>query len=48
MSGRRHVIFNVEVALFVDDPGYDWQTDELWMEAPVEPLGLDGPEMNED
>lgn len=30
-----------EVELFVDDPGYDWRTDEHWMEAPVKPLLLE-------
>ncbi|HEY9199392.1 MAG TPA: VOC family protein [Gammaproteobacteria bacterium] len=30
-----------EVELFVDDPGYDWRTDDRWMEAPVKPLVLE-------
>ncbi len=30
-----------EVELFVDNPDYDWSTDNSWMEAPVKPLNLD-------
>ncbi len=29
-----------EVELFVDDPNFDWQNDQSWMEAPVKPLVL--------
>ncbi len=29
-----------EVELFVDNPGFDWQKDNSWMEAPVKPLKL--------
>lgn len=29
-----------EVELFVDDPNFDWRSDESWMEAPVKPLSL--------
>lgn len=30
-----------ELELYVDDPDYDWSTDDSWMEAPVKPLKLD-------
>ncbi|MBI5039907.1 MAG: VOC family protein [Gammaproteobacteria bacterium] len=30
-----------EVELFVDNPAFDWHTDDSWMEAPVKPLDLD-------
>jgi catechol 2,3-dioxygenase len=30
-----------EVELYVDNPDYDWRTDNSWMEAPVKPLNLD-------
>ncbi len=29
-----------EVELYVDNPDYDWRTDDGWMEAPVKPLKL--------
>lgn len=29
-----------EVELYVDDPDYDWQHNDEWMEAPVKPLEL--------
>ena len=29
-----------EVELYVDNPDYDWSTDNSWMEAPVKPLKL--------
>lgn len=29
-----------EVELYVDNPEYDWRTDNSWMEAPVKPLNL--------
>jgi catechol 2,3-dioxygenase len=29
-----------EVELFVDDPAYDWRSDDRWMETPVKPLHL--------
>ena len=29
-----------EIELYVDDPAYDWQNDDSWMEAPVKPLVL--------
>jgi catechol 2,3-dioxygenase len=29
-----------EVELFVDNPKYDWRTEDDWMEAPVKPLDL--------
>lgn len=29
-----------EVELYVDNPDYDWSTDNSWMEAPVKPLNL--------
>ena len=29
-----------EVELFVDNPHYDWRSDDDWMEAPVKPLDL--------
>ncbi len=29
-----------EVELFVDDPEFDWQQDDSWMQAPVRPLKL--------
>ncbi len=29
-----------EVELFVDNPAFDWRTDDGWMEAPVKPLRL--------
>ena len=29
-----------EIELYVDDPDYDWQNDDSWMEAPVKPLVL--------
>ncbi len=29
-----------EVELFVDNPDYDWRSDDSWMEAPVKPLNL--------
>ena len=30
-----------EVELFVDNPAFDWHSDQRWMEAPVKPLVLD-------
>lgn len=30
-----------EVELFIDDPNYDWNNDDSWMEAPVKPLLLE-------
>lgn len=30
-----------EVELFVDNPNFDWRSDQSWMEAPVKPLDLD-------
>ena len=30
-----------EIELFVDNPSYDWSTDNHWMEAPVKHLNLD-------
>lgn len=27
-----------EIELYVDNPEYDWQNDDSWMEAPVKPL----------
>jgi catechol 2,3-dioxygenase len=30
-----------EVELFVDNPDFDWRTDDSWMDAPVRPLQLD-------
>jgi catechol 2,3-dioxygenase len=29
-----------ELELYVDNPDYDWRTDNSWMEAPVKPLKL--------
>lgn len=29
-----------EVELYVDNPDYDWKSDDGWMEAPVKPLKL--------
>ena len=29
-----------EVELYVDNPDYDWKSDNSWMEAPVKPLKL--------
>jgi catechol 2,3-dioxygenase len=29
-----------EVELYVDNPDYDWRSDDSWMEAPVKPLNL--------
>jgi len=29
-----------EVELYVDNPDYDWKSDDGWMEAPVKPLNL--------
>ena len=29
-----------EVELYVDDPDYDWRSNDSWMEAPVKPLKL--------
>ena len=29
-----------EVELFVDNPAFDWKSDNSWMEAPVKPLML--------
>ena len=29
-----------EVELYVDDPDFDWRTDDSWMAAPVKPLKL--------
>jgi catechol 2,3-dioxygenase len=29
-----------EVELYVDDPDYDWENDDSWMEAPVKPLSM--------
>jgi catechol 2,3-dioxygenase len=29
-----------ELELYVDNPEYDWRTDNSWMEAPVKPLNL--------
>jgi len=31
---------NIEVELYVDNPDYDWRSDDSWMEAPVKPLNL--------
>ena len=30
-----------EVEVFVDDPDYDWQNDDRWIEQPVKQLNLD-------
>lgn len=30
-----------EVELFIDDPTYDWHSDNSWMEVPVKPLILE-------
>lgn len=30
-----------ELELFVDNPKFDWRTDNSWMDAPVKPLRLD-------
>ncbi len=30
-----------EVELYVDNPNYDWNSDDGWMEAPVKPLTLE-------
>ena len=29
-----------ELELYVDNPDYDWSSDDSWMEAPVKPLSL--------
>ena len=29
-----------EVELYVDNPDYDWRSNDSWMEAPVKPLNL--------
>ena len=29
-----------EIELFVDDPNFDWASDDSWMEAPVKPLQI--------
>lgn len=29
-----------EVELYVDNPAYDWRSEDGWMEAPVKPLNL--------
>jgi len=31
---------NNEVELFVDNPDYDWRSDDGWMEVPVKPLNI--------
>ena len=30
-----------EIELYVDDPDYDWQNNDDWMESPVKPLKMD-------